>query len=106
MARPRKRLDPTLAGNLIFSIAGISDDHNLVEIADIVKEEIGLWQACIDHPERRNYRLHVVGGSDQKLPDFVLEHKDETYTSAVADVWDLDVEVLDEDSHLRVTCRL
>ncbi len=106
MARKRVGLPATSAGEKIFSISGLAEDLSLAEINDLVKEQVTNWQKNPGHPERDNYKLHVLGGDENTLAYFVLEHKDEGYRQAVADVWDLDIEVVREDDHLRVTCTL
>lgn len=106
MARMRRRISATSAGENIFSITTVSSATDFVDINDLVKEQVENWQRNPKHQERLNYKLHVLGGSETELASFVLEHKDETYKSAVADVWELDVSVVNESGHLRVACAL
>lgn len=101
-----RRIPATSAGERIFSITTVSVATDFVDINDLIKEQIENWQNSRNHPERANYKLYVLGGSDKELACFVLEHKYENYKSAVADVWDLEVEVVNESGHLRVSCSL
>lgn len=79
------------AGDLIAQFSTTAKDF--YELNKKVKEQLENWRKNPEHPERANYNPHVMNGSRTQLAEFVLEHKDENYRRAVADVWDIDVKV-------------
>ena len=106
MAYARDHICPTSSGEIIISIKTVACATDCVDINDFIKEQIENWQNDSKHPERKNYKLRIIGGSESEIARFVLEHKTETCRSAISDIWDLKVDITNESGHLRLVCSL